>query len=100
MGMGRQENPWGSPNLPDAPREASGNNPQVGSHTTRGLTGARAHTSQATQWPAELHSTILIDAEGKVRWKRTGGDPFDKVDWLLGEVRRVNGALASAHASR
>lgn len=48
----------------------------------------------------ELHSTILIDAEGKVRWKRTGGDPFDKVDWLLGEVKRVNGALASAHVSR
>ncbi|MBI5706660.1 MAG: redoxin domain-containing protein [Armatimonadetes bacterium] len=43
----------------------------------------------------ELHSTILIDSEGKVRWKRTGGDPFDKVDWLLGEVRRVNAELAS-----
>ena len=36
----------------------------------------------------ELHSTILIDAEGKVRWKRTGGDPFANVDFLLKEMRR------------
>jgi peroxiredoxin/tetratricopeptide (TPR) repeat protein len=39
----------------------------------------------------ELHSTILIDAAGKVRWKRTGGDPFSNVDFLLGEITRVNG---------
>ena len=37
----------------------------------------------------ELHSTILIDANGRVRWKRTGGDPFSNVDFLLGELARV-----------
>lgn len=36
----------------------------------------------------ELHSTILIDAKGQVRWKRTGGDPFGDVDYLLGEIKR------------
>lgn len=36
----------------------------------------------------ELHSTILIDREGRVRWKRTGGDPFTKVDYLLAEIGR------------
>lgn len=36
----------------------------------------------------ELHSTILIDAQGKVRWKRTGGEPFDNVDYLLKEINR------------
>lgn len=36
----------------------------------------------------ELHSTILIDREGRVRWKRTGGDPFMKVDYLLAEIAR------------
>jgi peroxiredoxin len=36
----------------------------------------------------ELHSTILIDAQGKVRWKRTGGEPFDDVDYLLKEINR------------
>lgn len=38
----------------------------------------------------ELHSTILIDKEGKVRWKRTGGDPFMNIDFLLGEIKRLN----------
>ncbi len=36
----------------------------------------------------ELHSTILMDADGRVRWKKTGGDPFQDVDYLLGELRR------------
>jgi peroxiredoxin len=36
----------------------------------------------------ELHSTTLIDAEGQVRWKRSGGDPFQDVDYLLNEIRR------------
>lgn len=36
----------------------------------------------------ELHSTILIDREGRVRWKRTGGDPFMKIDYLLAELKR------------
>ncbi len=38
----------------------------------------------------ELHSTILIDTEGRVRWKRTGGDPFDDVGYLIGEIQRFN----------
>ena len=38
----------------------------------------------------ELHSTILIDRQGKVRWKRTGGDPFMNIDFLLGEIKRLN----------
>lgn len=36
----------------------------------------------------ELHSTILIDAQGRVRWKRTGGEPFNDVDYLLKEINR------------
>lgn len=38
----------------------------------------------------ELHSTILIDKAGKVRWKRTGGDPFMNIDFLINELKRVN----------
>lgn len=38
----------------------------------------------------ELHSTILIDRDGKIRWKRTGGEPFMKIDFLLKELERVN----------
>lgn len=39
----------------------------------------------------ELHSTILIDRQGRVRWKRTGGDPFADVDFLLSELKRWSG---------
>jgi peroxiredoxin len=39
----------------------------------------------------ELHSTILIDSEGRVRWKRTGGDPFQNVGFLFSELKRING---------
>lgn len=38
----------------------------------------------------ELHSTVFIDKQGKVRWKRTGGDPFDNVPFLINEITRVN----------
>jgi peroxiredoxin/cytochrome c-type biogenesis protein CcmH/NrfG len=36
----------------------------------------------------ELHSTILIDANGKVRWARNGGEPFQDLDLLTGEIDR------------
>lgn len=40
----------------------------------------------------ELHSTILIDKQGRVRWKRSGGDPFMNMDFLLNELKRINSA--------
>ncbi|MBC8063301.1 MAG: redoxin domain-containing protein [Chlorobia bacterium] len=40
----------------------------------------------------ELHSTILIDKKGCVRWKRTGGDPFMNMDFLVNELKRINGS--------
>ena len=42
----------------------------------------------------ELHSTILIDRQGRVHWKRTGGDPFKDVEFLLQTVKRMNGEPA------
>ncbi|MHC4991625.1 MAG: redoxin domain-containing protein [Planctomycetota bacterium] len=38
----------------------------------------------------ELHATILIDGEGRIRWARTGGDPFMEFDFLLDEIDRVS----------
>lgn len=38
----------------------------------------------------ELHSTILIDKAGRVRWKRTGGEPFQNIDFLMQTVKRMN----------
>ncbi len=39
----------------------------------------------------ELHSTLLIDTQGRVHWKRTGGKPFSDVEFLLASVKRMNG---------
>jgi peroxiredoxin/tetratricopeptide (TPR) repeat protein len=38
----------------------------------------------------ELHSTILIDAQGRVHWARNGGDPFTDFDFLIKEITRLN----------
>jgi peroxiredoxin len=53
---------------------------------------ARRFTSYDDFEEIELHSTILIDAQGRVHWKRTGGDPFADVDFLLAELTRMNAA--------
>lgn len=37
----------------------------------------------------ELHATVLIDRAGRIRWSRTGGDPFNDFDFLLAEIERV-----------
>lgn len=37
----------------------------------------------------ELHSTNLIDASGRLRWVRTGGDPFMDMQFLLDEIDRI-----------
>lgn len=51
-------------------------------------TNARRFSSYDDFENMELHSTILIDAKGQVRWKRTGGDPFADVDYLIKEIKR------------
>ena len=52
--------------------------------------GARRFSSYDDFENIELHSTILIDKKGKIRWKRTGGDPFTNIDFLIGELKRIN----------
>lgn len=51
---------------------------------------ARRFTSYDDFEDQELHSTILIDTKGRVHWKRTGGDPFTDMDFLLEELKRMN----------
>ena len=36
-----------------------------------------------------LHGTFLIDGRGLVRWQDISYEPFNNVDFLLGEARRV-----------
>ena len=53
-------------------------------------TTARRFASYDDFEELELHSTILIDAKGRVHWKRTGGDPFVDVDFLLKTLKTMN----------
>jgi peroxiredoxin len=61
---------------------------------------ARRFTSYDDFEGIELHSTILIDAEGLVRWKRTGGDPFSDIDFLIRELKRINKPATGASAAK
>jgi len=47
----------------------------------------------------ELHSTILIDREGRLRWARSGGDPFMDFDFVLAEIDRAGGLGAGGLAA-
>ena len=37
-----------------------------------------------------LHATILVDAQGNVRFQRISADPFLDVEFIKGEAERVN----------
>lgn len=43
----------------------------------------------------ELHSTLLINREGRIHWRRIGGEPFTDFDFLVREANRMgeNGAV-------
>ncbi len=45
-----------------------------------------------------LHATVLIDREGRERWSRVGGDPWDDEEFLLKEIGRWGKAPAPATA--
>jgi peroxiredoxin/tetratricopeptide (TPR) repeat protein len=61
---------------------------------------ARRFTSYDDFEEMELHSTILIDTKGRVHWKRTGGDPFTDLDFLLQSLKRMNGKPEAAQAGK
>ena len=54
-----------------------------------GFANARRFKSYDEFEDLELHSTIFIDRQGRVRWARSGGDPFMDFDFLLEEIDRV-----------
>jgi peroxiredoxin len=47
----------------------------------------------------ELHSTLLIDKQGRVYWGRIGGDPFSDTAFLQRQLERMN-ELVVASAAR
>ncbi len=61
---------------------------------------ARRFTSYDDFEEMELHSTILIDAKGRVHWKRTGGDPFADMEFVLQSLKRMNGKQIGAPSGK
>jgi peroxiredoxin len=37
-----------------------------------------------------IHSTILIDGQGRVQWARHGGAPFTDLEFLAKQLERIN----------
>ena len=44
----------------------------------------------------ELHSTTLIDKQGRVYWARFGGDPFSNMDFIAKQLGRMNELVETA----
>ena len=47
----------------------------------------------------ELHSTILIDRQGRVYWARNGGEPFGDMAFLVRQLESMNTAQAENAAA-
>jgi peroxiredoxin len=62
-------------------------------------TNARRFHSYDDFEEVELHSTILIDREGRVRWARNGGDPFSDIAFLVKQVESMKAPLTQRQAS-
>jgi hypothetical protein len=45
-----------------------------------------------------IHSTLLIDRQGRIHWGRHGGDPFEDVAFLQAQLRRMNTSQRPASA--
>ena len=43
-----------------------------------------------------IHSTILIDKDGRVHWAQHGGAPFDDFKFLVSQLQRMNQRHAAA----
>ena len=46
-----------------------------------------------------IHSTVLIDRQGRIHWARQGGDPFDDVKFLQAQLRRMNERQATSNST-
>ena len=46
-----------------------------------------------------IHSTILIDKDGRVHWARHGGAPFDDFKFIVSQLQRMNQRVAAVRAT-
>jgi peroxiredoxin len=55
-----------------------------------GAANARRFRSYDDFEELEVHSTILIDKNGRVHWANTGGEPFGDMEFLVKQLERIN----------
>jgi peroxiredoxin len=53
------------------------------------LTAFKAYRAYDDFEKQPLHGTFLIDGAGRVRWQDISSAPFDEVQWLLAEAKRL-----------
>ena len=46
-----------------------------------------------------IHSTILIDKDGRVHWAQHGGAPFDDYKFLASQLQRMNQRHAASRVT-
>ena len=61
-----------------------------------GLVNARRFKSYDDFEEMGIHSTILIDKEGRVHWAQHGGPPFEDYKFLAAQLQRMNERHAAA----
>ncbi|HBY62360.1 MAG TPA: hypothetical protein DEH78_21260 [Solibacterales bacterium] len=64
--------------------------PAVRLLSDEGFANARRFQSYDDFEDMEVHSTILIDKQGRVHWARSGGDPFMDMNFLVKQLERMN----------
>ena len=61
------------------------------------------HSKQGSALDVRLRQKpwhLQIDSEGRLHWKRTGGDPFTDMDFLLHSLNRMNGKFELGQSVR
>lgn len=83
-----------SPNRPEETREAaqSARLDSIRFLADPARENARAFLAYDDFEEMEIHATILVDRRGRVHWASMGGEPFDKMDFLEKQLKRMNAA--------
>jgi peroxiredoxin len=83
-----------SPNRPEETREAakSAKLDSIRFLADPARENARAFLAYDDFEEMEIHATILVDRQGRVHWASMGGEPFEKMDFLEKQLKRMNGA--------
>ena len=81
-----------SGNTPETNAEVAQTHPGVTFLSDDNSTNAKRYQSYDDFEEMDVHSTVLIDKQGRVHWSRTGGAPFEDTAFLVKQLERMNNA--------